>query len=393
MKILIKQKIEEINILLTKKISEGIGENDQGLMTGDHGILLFILYHISSIKKSIIQEEEEALIELVINNTKDGSNPYAYCDGLPGILCLFDILRKKKIIDINISDSNRKINNYLTKAVEKGIATNNYDFLHGTPGSILYFSKTESNKNTTNKFIDGIHLNAIKNTTINTFKWESYISNENSSGYNLSLAHGMSSTVILLSRLLKNEPYNKKIKEMINGTINFFFSQELDTYIYGSYYPPFIIKNKPVTKSRMGWCYGDLGVALAMWQAGKVMNQTKWKDKALEVFLYATTRKDPDTEFVKDAGICHGSAGLAMIFRRMYLETGIEEFKTATDHWINETLKNARFEDGLAGYKRLTMDGWENDYSLIMGIAGIGLVLISYLTNDAQEWDELFLLS
>lgn len=143
----------------------------------------------------------------------------------------------------------------------------------------------------------------------------------------------------------------------------------------------------------MGWCYGDLGVALAMWQAGKVMNQTKWKDKALEVFLYATTRKDPDTEFVKDAGICHGSAGLAMIFRRMYLETGIEEFKTATDHWINETLKNARFEDGLAGYKRLTMDGWENDYSLIMGIAGIGLVLISYLTNDAQEWDELFLLS
>ena len=82
-----------------------------------------------------------------------------------------------------------------------------------------------------------------------------------------------------------------------------------------------------------------------------------------------------------------------MIYRRMYLETKLNEFKEATDFWIRQTLNLSRFEDGLAGFKTYLRDERKNDYSLLMGISGIGLVLISFLSEDMQTWDEMFLLS
>jgi len=96
---------------------------------------------------------------------------------------------------------------------------------------------------------------------------------------------------------------------------------------------------------------------------------------------------------VRDAGICHGSAGIALLYHRMFLETHCSEFKEATEFWIQQTLEFSRFEDGLAGYKTWQKEGWKCDYSLLAGIAGIGLVLLFYLENNQQTWDELFLIS
>ena len=109
--------------------------------------------------------------------------------------------------------------------------------------------------------------------------------------------------------------------------------------------------------------------------------------------LQLTQRRTYNETFVGDAGICHGSAGVAMLFRRMFLDTKRDEFSDATAYWINSALSFSRFEDGLAGYKTREKDGWKCDYSLLGGIAGIGLVLLSYLVDDEQKWDECFLLS
>lgn len=52
-----------------------------------------------------------------------------------------------------------------------------------------------------------------------------------------------------------------------------------------------------------------------------------------------------------DAGLCHGSAGVAMIFHYMYRQTGDERLRAACDFWHEQTLAHARWEDGIAGYK------------------------------------------
>ena len=113
-------------------------------------------------------------------------------------------------------------------------------------------------------------------------------------------------------------------------------------------------------------------------------------------FLHASKRRDLKENFVLDAGLCHGTAGIAHIFNRMFINTGVTDFKEASDYWFEETLKMATFEDGLAGYKvwrTKEMGGWTNEYGFLEGIAGIGLAMISTISNINPDWDECLLLS
>ena len=220
-------------------------------------------------------------------------------------------------------------------------------------------------------------------------------SEENRVAYNLALSHGISSIIIFLSRVIKCGMINEKVMEILSCAINYMLLQQKDFSQFGSYFPNYILTNSAnsLSKSRMAWCYGDLGIGIALWQAGKAIDKPEWKEKGLEIILKSTQRRNYNDSMVIDAGICHGTAGIAMLFRRMYLETGRNEFKEATSYWIQQTLNFSNFEDGLVGYKTLLRDGWICDYSLLTGIAGVGLVLFSYLENDLQNWDELFLLS
>jgi lantibiotic biosynthesis protein len=149
--------------------------------------------------------------------------------------------------------------------------------------------------------------------------------------------------------------------------------------------------------SRLGWCYGDPGIASSIWQAGKALKNEEWKNEAIEIMLHASLRKELKINGVMDAGICHGTAGIAHIFNRFYWETKMPVFKEAANYWIEETLKMAYHKDGLAGYKAWQGKerGWQNEYGLLEGVAGIGLVLLGFLTDDINDlsWDRCLLLS
>lgn len=94
---------------------------------------------------------------------------------------------------------------------------------------------------------------------------------------------------------------------------------------------------------------------------------------------------------VRDVCLCHGTAGIAMMFAHMYRETSDVLFKNTRDYWIDRTLGMARHPDGPAGYKQFTMRKedelvkWEDSYPLLEGVAGIGLMLLSVLDAGAEK--------
>jgi lantibiotic modifying enzyme len=135
---------------------------------------------------------------------------------------------------------------------------------------------------------------------------------------------------------------------------------------------------------------------MSRWQAGVALNNEAWKNKAVEVLVFAAEkRRNLEQNFVADAGLCHGTAGIGHIFYRMWWNTRLPEFKSAADYWFHETLKMAKFEDGLAGYKAWHGEarGCQNEYGLLEGIAGIGLALLTYYYEIEPTWDECLLLS
>ncbi|WP_373268354.1 lanthionine synthetase LanC family protein, partial [Parabacteroides merdae] len=206
--------------------------------------------------------------------------------------------------------------------------------------------------------------------------------------YNLSISHGISSIIIFLSLSYYLNINKHKIKKMINGAVNYIISNELEMK-NTALFPNMIFKdyNNIIIKRRLAWCYGDLDIAISLWHAGNALNNQIWKNKSLQIFrscIELVEEQDLLTEF----GICHGTSGIAMIFRRIYLETEELLFKSGYELWFDKTIKKIN-EWAIENRERSE----KKDFSLLTGLSGILLVIMSIVYNDNQKWDSLFLLS
>ena len=394
---LIKQKVDQIAECIFQKIENTEEEIESfGLYSGKFGILLFLFYYSKFTKNEKHRLLTENYAERLFNQFLSETKIHTFCDGLSGILYLFEILRDNYFIDLDISNSQLLLDNYLIARMRFDIQQQSYDFMHGALGVGLYFLKKETNPQCIEELLYFLYQTAEKETDNQIFKWKSTLDFEkNLIGYNLSLSHGISSIIIFLSRVINSGKKDEIIMEMLIGSVNYVLSLQKDFSENGSCFPHYIVSNssEPVSKSRLAWCYGDLGISMALWQAGNAINNKEWKEKGIETLQHSTKRRTFDESLIRDAGICHGSVGLAMIYRRMYLNTNGNEFQETTNYWINQTLHFSYFEDGLVGFKSLEKDRWKSDYSLLTGISGIGLVLMSCITEDVYNWDEIFLLT
>jgi hypothetical protein len=145
-----------------------------------------------------------------------------------------------------------------------------------------------------------------------------------------------------------------------------------------------------------GWCSGDLGVALALLGAARATRQRDWEKEALVVARAAAAR-DPATCGVFDTGLCHGSAGVAHLLNRLHQATGEALFAEAARAWLRRLL-GQREPGGLGGFfvaqgrdpTRLTK---QRVPGLLMGAAGIALVLLAAASDIEPEWDRVLLTS
>jgi hypothetical protein len=133
-----------------------------------------------------------------------------------------------------------------------------------------------------------------------------------------------------------------------------------------------------------------------LWLVSQAAGRKDWEKKALEILLFGTKRRDAAAEAVLDAGLCHGAAGIAHIYSRLFFSSGIKAFKETAEYWMEQVFKMAAFEDGLAGYKQRVSNQkgtWVNSAGVLDGIAGIGLALIAAISDTEPKWDECLLLS
>lgn len=386
----INLKIEEIASCIISKINKPYNDLDPGLFTGEFGIILFLLFYRKYSKKKI--ESVDIFIEKVVTGFLGKTKSNNFGNGFSGILYLFKYLKEQDLIDIDTSEVEEPLNQLLCQNMINYTIQNNYDFVMGSLGNALYFQKKYGDSYYSDIYLKTILDTAEKDYLHNTFKWNSLIYPVKKIGYNLSLSHGMSALLLFFVKVLKNDSNNSLAKELLIGLGNYLLSQEVDFNIYGCHFPSHIIDGR-TSRSRLAWCYGDLGVAISLLEAGKTIGNDNWIEKSLNVLYNCAQRKDMEKEGVIDSGICHGSVGLAIIYRRLFMNTGSKLFKDVTDYWIDKTMSLSYFDDGLCGYKTYAATIWKCDYSLLTGISGVGLGLMSYIKNDPQSWDELFLLS
>lgn len=364
-----------------------------GLYNGEFGVLLFLCYYVRYSDSLKFVNYTRVYAEKLLRNFTSCLNIHTFSNGLSGVLYLVEFLRTKDFLDIDIDENNKILEHYLVQKVRQDFHNHYYDFMHGAIGVGLYFLKRENNIQILQEFVDYLYTSADKDYANNIFKWKSTVNYTTQEiDYNISLSHGMSSIVIFLARIIQSKIITtNKVYQMLEGAINFILSQEIDFQKYDSYFPS--ISKKEVSKSRLGWCYGDLGVAYALWYAGNIACEDKWKNKGLQILNDSTNRLSLLDNYVRDAGICHGTAGISMLYKRMYINTSMKSFLQASNYWLDQTVDFVYGKD-----KRVKNESdenanyWTNNISLLTGISGIGLVLISSILDDEQAWDEIFLM-
>lgn len=137
-----------------------------------------------------------------------------------------------------------------------------------------------------------------------------------------------------------------------------------------------------------GWCYGDAGVALALYRAARALESTPLTRSALALARRAARRSREDSGLVAPC-LCHGSAGLAHILARFHAVTGERLFADAARRWYRITLDH--LESG-ALFFHTRFDGRRvRDEGFLTGAVGVAMALLAATTPLAPTWDRLLL--
>ncbi|MBN8696468.1 MAG: lanthionine synthetase C family protein [Bacteroidetes bacterium] len=375
--------IKKINDYLDKQSFNGFS-----IFTGSSGQLINLAEQgLDSISN---QGKIEELFYSTIKqfNEQNSQSTYTFCDGYSGLGWILEYLSQKELLDCNLnhtlSDFDTVLYNISLEELNKG----NYDFLHGAIGIGWYFLERNSSTTTNSKLsniVSYLHKNSIY------AKGQRYWENKrrNDSSVNFGLAHGMPSIIIFLSNCYKQGIEKEKSYSMIIEAFQFMKNFKLKNQL--SLYPINSLSQQP---SRLAWCYGDLGIAMSFWIAGKNLGVDSLKEEAYQIFKFSSERKSMEKNNIIDAGVCHGTSGVALLFYRFYIETGDSLFYETSLFWIEKTKDFEKRGKGVDGFKSYAgHNDWSLEIGLLEGLIGIALVGDTILNKKDSKWDRCLLLS
>jgi lantibiotic modifying enzyme len=389
---LLKSKIFEI-----EGVIRHYDNNDIGLFTGASGFCLFYAKLYEYTRSEIYLDQCHRWVDFIIHRfTQQEDLQMSFCRGVTGILWLIEYLKKKDLLsadDFFYADIEKVI--YKTGLTQLG--TGYYDFLHGSGGAVMFALKRAPTKESV-LFLES-WVQALDKCKIEDefgIKWVDVIDpSGRKDAYNLGLAHGTPSIINLLARINGLGIAKQKTYDLILPATNWLIRGKLEDKNPVSLYPSRIIgEGKRSEASKLAWCYGDLGIAWSLLMVGSQFDNPGWKREGLAAVEAVTNRIEALSNPNLDAGFCHGTAGIAHLFKKLHAATGQEACFERYLFWLGHTLDQARFVGGPASYKFYngTSDTWVNELGMLTGLSGVGMVLLSYLNPDTS-WDECFLLS
>jgi hypothetical protein len=217
--------------------------------------------------------------------------------------------------------------------------------------------------------------------------------------YDLGVAHGVPALITVLAGACAAGVAEGRARALVDGAVRWLLGQRRD----GPAAFPSWIHDAGERHARLAWCYGDPGVAVALLAAARAVDEPAWAEAALEIGRRAARRGHDEREAerlgVHDAGLCHGSIGLALLFHRLWQDARDPLFALAAQRWYRRALAQHCPGRGLAGYQSLRFapgsdpasdePQWRDDASLLTGIVGIGLGLLAAIGTVEPAWDRL----
>ena len=392
----IVEKIDVIYNIVAKQISY---IDDVSLYSGRSGLCLFLFYYSLYKKKHIsLYDKINFIIEHVVESVNLQHSITVYSE--IGWLILH--LNKNNNLNIDADELFQFLDSDLYPFLEKLMLNNKYDCLNGSISIGLYYYQRYINgcdkcKIYIESLVDLLYKNSIISNGL--IKWESEIDfDTHKRGINLGIAHGVPGIILFLIKVHNVKIKLEETKSLIIGAFKYMLSMKRDLKYFKSQFGGTYVSDEAYdNETRLGWCYGDISVGFALYKATLEIEELyPYQNQIIDILLH-TTKRMQITQHT-DACICHGTAGIAHIYNKLYQYTDIIQFRDLSLFWYEKTIEIAKNDNGFAGYKTTIFDvdsGIEYMYNLsfLLGISGIGLSLISAVSSIEPSWDECLLLS
>ncbi len=211
--------------------------------------------------------------------------------------------------------------------------------------------------------------------------------------YNLGVAHGIPGILGLFGSVRRTGRWTSHEPIFRRG-----MCWLMDQRTPDGLYPSWLVHGQSASSAKSNWCYGALGVSVALLMASCAMDDAAAACFWIDVAKAAARR--PEIDVTYDAGLCHGACGNAHLFNRLYQATGEEAFRAAALLWFERAIDMRRPGVGVAGYrswKPLDVNGnanpstWNDDVSFLTGAAGVALALLAAISPVEPLWDRVLL--
>lgn len=378
--------LSELDTLLSR-IDEKIianlkfsNESNFTLFNGSLGKLLYLNERIKYIKTPLILNAYKDLMIDKFSQIITGSDFLYYKSslmyGAGGVLYTYNQFVASELIE-----TNKEIEQSFGSYILSNLNIHEIDIFHGFTGGFISLNSCSKksvidNVEFTKSFIHYINNNLSQDlNNINSWK---HVKN---GIQNIGVAHGLPN-LIYLSKLLHSGTgiddcitLYEKIKTSL---INLSGKNTNGVYRYNFSYSA--LGNVDI-KHRLSWCYCDLGIALVSMLVAKYFRDDIFFEFSKQNLLSITNLFSVTETGVDNIGVCHGSFGVFYLYHKAYELTQLNDFKVVSEYWLNKSIEMLNLEE-------------INDYGLLDGLAGVGLVLNSYLNPEIEStWDRCLLLS
>jgi hypothetical protein len=231
---------------------------DLHLINGSLSSVLAYVYIYRVIKNESYASKVIELLEKVLLQIPFVSLNSSLIDGYTGVGWLVQHLINVQFIDESSKIGIAEINIAIVEAMYDNIKKQEYDMFYGYIGKGIYFIETKN----TEKLIEIIDIIEIEVLKDNEGLFWNCNFHHPEIVVDFGLAHGIPSILLFLIRVYQLQISQEKIANILQQSSHWLISQKRENpNITQSYYPNILGYGM---QSRLGWCYGDLGIGLTL---------------------------------------------------------------------------------------------------------------------------------
>lgn len=405
----IRAALDRIARALNPSTSSWPERLDTSLGGGSAGMVLFYAYlHLDDPEKGF-DRSMEPWLDHVLNATPEPPSLYG---GFAGTAWMLAHLQGRTF-DLEGDAWSEDVDEALLRELQSGDRTLNWDLVKGLAGSGVYWLERlprSSAQVGLASLID--HLQRIAETPDGHVTWRCprealFFSADRelyADGiYNLTVSHGTTGILGLLAGALAAEVDPGMSRRLLDGGLRWLLDHEEPAGSPSAFpmsYTPDDPDRGRGQDVRLAWCRGDAGIAATLMAIAQTLGEPEVGMVAVRVAARSALRRERQAA-AADPGLCHGTAGLAHLFNRMYQRTGDPALAEAARFWYRRTLGLLRPDLPETGgcWSWQHRHGTWGDHvqreepAFLLGAAGVGLSLLAAVSNVEPAWDRLLMAS